>query len=156
MDELTNMREFRLNAALSALSLCATPLFAQALDDESSVRSFWCSLADSGIHYEGEYQGGALDNDDRRPQIITVPMTERESIVFEDFSEDGRYYYYVKNRAEDQSKYVLHGVFDLQLLKLSTSSSWFLTDDDGLSRAVSQSNVWACALRDGESSSISD
>jgi len=130
--------------------LISLPSFtvSQTLEDNVSRQEYWCSLAKISIGYEGQDRFSQVENNERKPTIITVPLTDKEAVTYESFSDDGRFYSYMRLYPDRDDKSVLHGVFDLQLEQLSTSSSYLVLGNDGVLRPVSRSNAWSCTIKE--------
>lgn len=120
-------------------------------DDKSEPRiqkEYWCSLAGGSLHYEGREKYTEIEEDERRPELVTVPLSLRDAVVKEAFSEDGRFYSYVRYYSEQDDHEVLHGVLDMELERLSTSTSYLDPGKDGVLRPVSRTYAWSCTAKE--------
>jgi hypothetical protein len=115
-----------------------------AAQESTNSQKFWCAMDKASQSVDGEAQYLEVTPDDRKPQIITIPFEDKEALVFEEFSEDGRFYRYIKKFDSDQWQMAIHGVFDLSEFRFSTSNSLFL-QFEGVTRPVARSFVWACS-----------
>lgn len=129
--------------------MIAMPNFgaSQTFEEDVSRKEYWCSLAKSSVSYEGVDRYSEIEDDERKPTVVTVPLTFRDGVIHESFSEDGRFFTYMRHYSDQDDKKVLHGVFDLQLERLSTSSSYLDFGKDGVMRPVSGSYAWSCTKK---------
>lgn len=136
--------------SISFAVLISLPGFSlsQTVDGDASRQEYWCSLAKVSAGYEGQDRYTKVEDDERKPTVITVPLTDKEAVIHEDFSEDGRFFSYIRFFTDQDDKYVLHGVFDLQLERLSTSSSYLALGNDDILRPISRNNVWSCTIKE--------
>lgn len=111
-------------------------------------RHYWCALAAVSHSYEGKLDYKSVENVERKPVSITIPMTDREGLTQEEFSEDGRFYTYMRSHPESDSKSFLHGVFDLHTDQLSTANSYFAEGHDGVTRPYSDTYIYSCTKKD--------
>ncbi len=119
----------------------------QTLEPDSPSKEYWCSLAKGSVSYEGVDRYSEIEVDERKPTIVTLPLTSSDGVVYESLSEDGRFFSYMRHYSDQDDKKVLHGVFDFQLERLSTSSSYIDFGKDGVMRPVSESYAWSCTIK---------
>lgn len=137
--------EFSLSLALGIL--LPNLSISQTLEPDGPSKEYWCSLAKGSVSYEGVDRYSEIEVDERKPTVVTVPLTFRDGVIHESFSEDGRFFSYTRHYSDQDDKKVLHGVFDLQLERLSTSSSYLDFGKDGVMRPVSESYAWSCTIK---------
>ena len=143
-------RQEKLGFFIGSVLLISLPSFAisQTLEDNASLREYWCSLANVSVSYEGKDRYHPIEAVDRKPIVITVPMADRETITHEAFEDDGRFYSYIRYHEDRDDKQVVHGVFDLELEQFSTSTSAIVLGDDGVLLPISRSYAWSCSIKD--------
>lgn len=112
---------------------------------EASVSRYSCSMVAASTSGDGSYSN-VYDHDDSRPQLVTVPADG--DVAHEKFSDDGRYYQYVRKTEADDGSLVgtVFGTFDLRLETLSVSRTWFGSGKDDILRPYSSTSKWVCTL----------
>ena len=135
------MRHLILIAALAA------PTLASGQDDGAGQvlpRQFVCSMLDSSMGQGGEWVSRYDADEDGRPSLVHVPADG--DVVQDSFSEDGRYYRYLRLSRDESGSFEasMFGTFDLQERQLTVSRAFFDTGNDAVQRSFAVTSRWAC------------
>ena len=135
--------EKHMRPALLLIGCLATPLHAQATStEEVQARQFYCSMVESNTLTEGDDYDNIHTEEDYRPVEVLVPDPDA---LKDNFSENGRYYYYVKELGDADFPQVLYGTFDLRMERLVVGGVWKGLGRDDVERVYVFSHLWICS-----------
>lgn len=133
------------NLFLSMACLVPALAFAQeAAAPEEPPRKFVCSVVKSSEGEGGRWSGNFNEDEDGRPDLVYVPADNDP--VEEWFSEDRRYYHYIREYRDAEGRLggTVMGTFDLRQADLSVVRVFFGSGQDSVRRTFATTARWKC------------
>lgn len=144
-------------AALLTVTLFVTALGAPAMpsEDESNAEAsteqppqgvYFCAINNAIEGIDGLDTFSAKRDYFEAPSRSEFPRPDREFITEDGYTEDSRYYWYIKTQPFTFGTYTIHGVFDFETLTLNTSRSMISHMEGGGIGTVATSFEFLCSI----------